>query len=109
MAKILSISYDPILLETRDLILRKAGYDVSSVVGFSQAIESTEHYDLIVMGHSIPQGDKRAIVRQLRERGCDSPVLSLIKPGERQIVEAAAAVEPVPELVLSAIRSLLSS
>lgn len=108
MVRILSISYDPILLNTREFILREAGYQVNSANGFSEAVTACKgHFDLIVMGHSIPESDKREIVRELRQRGCDSPVLSLNRFGERPIPEASGSVEPDPKLVLEAIRSLL--
>jgi CheY-like chemotaxis protein len=108
MARILSISYDPTLLRTREIILREAGYEIKSALGISEAIEAcNEHYDLIVMGHSIPESDKREVVRELRNRGCHSPILSLNRFGERPIPEAAQTVEPDPKLVLEAICSLL--
>jgi DNA-binding response OmpR family regulator len=106
-SKILSISYDPALLHTRDLILREAGYDVASVLGFAKALELCgNYYDLIGMGHSIPEADKRAIVSELRTKGCNAPILTLIRPGEAPMREAAASVEPEPKLVLDAIRKL---
>jgi CheY-like chemotaxis protein len=109
MARILSISYDPALLHTREIILMQAGYEIKSALGLSEAIEAcNEHYDLMVMGHSIPESDKREVVRELRNRGCHSPILSLNRFGERPIPEAAKTVEPDPKLVLEAIRSLLS-
>jgi DNA-binding response OmpR family regulator len=110
VSKILSISYDPVLLHTRDLILREAGYDVASVLGFAEALELCgNHYDLIVMGHSIPEADKRAIVSELRSKGCNAPVLTLIKPGEATMREAAASVEPEPMLVLDAISKMFAT
>jgi DNA-binding response OmpR family regulator len=109
-ARILSVSYDETLLHTRELILREAGYTVISVVGFTTAIKACdEHFDLIVMGHSIPQEDKRAIVAALRENGCQAPVLSLIRHGDHPIPEAAKAVQPDPQHVLDGIASLLQT
>jgi DNA-binding response OmpR family regulator len=109
-ARILSVSYDPILLHTRELILRKAGYSVVSVVGFTTAIKACDdHVDVVVMGHSIPKEDKRAIVAALREKGCHAPVLSLIRHGDEPIPEAAKAVEPDPQHVLDGIASLLET
>src|SRR5689334_8350057 len=95
--RILSVSYDPVLFHTRELVLRDAGYEVTSVVGFTQAIQlCNQQFDLVVMGHSLPQSDKRAIVAELRNHGCSSPVLSLIRSNERPIPEAALATEPDP-------------
>jgi CheY-like chemotaxis protein len=62
---ILSISYDESLLVTRHLILEQAGFDVSSALGFAEAMElcsQNQHYDLVLMGHSMPRKDKSALI-----------------------------------------------
>ena len=49
---------------TRQLILEQAGYLVSSAFDFAEALEicKTRHdFDLILMGHSMPQKDKMAL------------------------------------------------
>ncbi len=109
--RILSISYDQALLATRQLLLEKAGYEVTSAIGFAEALEiSDAHFDLIIMGHSIPQKDKRAIIAELRKHGCHSPVLSLLRFGERPIPEAADGVDPYdPERMLEKVKSLLTN
>ena len=107
--RILSISYDPSLLQTREMMLKMAGYDVVSAEGFARAIENCSgHFDLIIMGHSIPQTDKRAIVAELRRHHCDAPLLSLLRPGERGIPEAARAIEPEPQQVLDTVASIFA-
>jgi DNA-binding NtrC family response regulator len=94
-SRILSISYDPSLLFTRQAMLELAGYDVVSAEGFADAIEHCSgHFDLIILGHSIPQKDKRAIVAELHERGCNAPLLSLLRHGEHKIPEATRAADP---------------
>ncbi len=107
--RILSISYDQALLATRRLLLETAGYEVTSAIGFAEALEvSDSHFDLIIMGHSIPQKDKRAIISELRKHGCHSPVLSLLRFGERSIPEAADGVDPYdPERMLEKVKALL--
>ena len=109
-ARILSISYDPSLLFTRQALLQLAGYEVVSAEGFADAVEHcTGQFDLIIMGHSIPQKDKRAIVAALHEHGCDAPLLSLLRHGEHKIPEATRSADPHdPELLLSAVKEMLS-
>jgi len=107
--RLLSVSYDPSLLATRDLLLKYDGYEVTSALGFVQAIASSRaDYDLIIIGHSIPQDDKRAIVAELRKRGCQAPVLSLLRHGEHAMPEAAKAIDPDPQLVLDTVRCLVA-
>jgi DNA-binding NtrC family response regulator len=109
-ARILSISYDASLLFTRQALLQLAGYDVVSAEGFADAIEHCSgHFDLIIMGHSIPQRDKRAIVAELHERGCDAPLLSLLRHGELEIPEATRSADPHdPKLLLNIVKEMLA-
>lgn len=61
---ILSISYDESLLVTRKLLLEEAGYEVISAYGFVAAMEkctSRDDFDLVLMGHSMPQKDKTSV------------------------------------------------
>jgi DNA-binding response OmpR family regulator len=89
MPRILSISYDQSLLQTRELMLAHAGYEVESAVGFSAAIQACEKrdFDLVIMGHSIPPEDKATIVRQLRAV-CATPILALQRPNESPLKTA---------------------
>lgn len=108
--RILSISYDASLLFTREAILKLAGYDVVSAEGFADAIEhSGGHFDLIILGHSIPQKDKRAIVAALNEHGCSAPLLSLLRHGEHKIPEATRTADPQDvEGLLDTVKEMLS-
>ncbi len=110
MYRILSISYDHNLLATRRLMLEGVGYQVVSAEGFTEAIEMCDgNFDLIIIGHSIPQKDKRAIVTECRKSGCTAPVVSLLRFNERPIPEAAFGVDPGdPRELLSAINQILT-
>ena len=97
MARIFSISYDPTLLRTRELLLQQMGHSVTSAEGFAQAFELCDRasgiFDLMILGHSIPQSDKRAIVRRCGET-CRCPVLALTRVNEEPLQEAARSVDP---------------
>lgn len=96
MARILSISYDPSLLLTRELMLQQMGHVVVSVEGFSNARRvyerETSNFDLIVLGHSIPPKDKLEIIKC-----CGSlhrcPVLALLKANEPPLKGATRSVK----------------
>jgi|SRR5581483_3728936 len=111
MYRILSISYDYNLLATRRLMLEEAGYEVISAEGFTEATERCEaNFDLIIIGHSIPQKDKRAIVAECRKHGCFAPIVSLLRFGEKPIPEAAFGLDPGnPWELLKAIDQILST
>ncbi len=111
MARILSISYEPGLLMTRELLLRQMGHDVLSAEGFARAYKACEtengRFDLIVLGHSIPADDKREIIRHCRHN-CSCPVLGLLRPGERPVEGVTRAVESGdPTAFMAAIHELV--
>ena len=107
--RILSISYDPSLLETRHRLLEKAGYEVVSAVSFDNAIEKCRgEFDLVIMGHSIPQREKRALVEQLHNHGCDAPLLSLLRIGEEPIAEATRGIDPSPQRLMDTVKEMLA-
>ncbi len=84
--RILSVSYDDVLLATREMLLEQQGHDVTSALGFTAAVEQCQesHFDLFILGHSIPDKDKLHLVQTFREN-CPAPILSLERIGEKQI------------------------
>jgi CheY-like chemotaxis protein len=107
--RILSVSYDETLAKTREMILPEAGYAVVTVIGLLEAIEACkEHFDLVIIGHSIPEGDSRAIVAALREGGCISPILSIRRNGLPAIAEATKTVEADPQNLLAGVTYLFA-
>ena len=108
--KILSISYDSTLLETRQLLLQTRGYQVTSSHGFTDSLEhcKSAHWDLIIIGHSIPDQDKRALVTQFR-RHCTAPVLALHRFGEPELAAADYSMTPDhPEQLLKMVEKIFT-
>jgi CheY-like chemotaxis protein len=108
---ILSVSYDQALLTTRQLILESAGFIVSSAFGFAEALEicKTRHdFDLILMGHSMPQKDKMALLAALRPK-CQAPLLSILRHGDSPISQADYSVDSAdgPAVLLEAVKAAL--
>ena len=97
MARILSVSYDPRLLRTRELLLQKTGHSVTSAEGLAQAMELCNQgpgiFDLLVLGHSIPHEDKRTILSYCNQT-CRCPVLALTLINEPPVTEAARSIDP---------------
>src|SRR5436305_7026192 len=113
MAKrILSISYDPSLLWTRQLMLQQLGYDIVSVEGFVAAIEACDasnfNFDLAILGHTIPARDKERIISHFRQH-CDSPVLALLRPYEGALQNADRSINAEPETLIAAVREILGT
>lgn len=97
------------MLKTRQWILEQAGYEVLSALGFAAALEvcQTRHdFDLVLMGHSMPQKDKIALFEALKTK---ASLLSILRPGELPIPHATHAVEASdgPEALLEAVKRVL--
>jgi CheY-like chemotaxis protein len=73
------------------MLLRGQGYFVTSALGRADALEQCKKgsFDLLILGHSIPEEDKRELINLFRTH-CPSPVLALSRPGE-QIPDSADA------------------
>jgi len=94
--RILSISYDPILLRVRHELLQRQGYAVTSAEGFVEALQLCKdgQFDLLIVGHSIPHLDKEALLSATRE-SCNAPVLEMMRQGEAPLKGATASVNPM--------------
>src|SRR5258708_38036941 len=91
---VLSVSYDESLLRTRDWILKRAGFAVTSALGFTEALAHCENsaFDLVIIGHSIPKSDRIALVNHVRKHN-HTPVLALRRPGEEHIPGVDHSIE----------------
>jgi len=77
--RVLSVSYDPVLLKTREMILEKQGYIVCSVQTLEDAIQASRSkcFDVAIIGHSIPIDDQRQIASVIRQNRAASFVVAL--------------------------------
>ena len=93
--RILSVSYDEPLLKTREMLLQRQGYAVTSALGYIDAIESCKppQFDLLILGHSIPDNDKKQLMNAFRRVG-SAPILALRRHGEVEPDDADAHVYP---------------
>ncbi|HEY2360782.1 MAG TPA: hypothetical protein VGK36_06690 [Candidatus Angelobacter sp.] len=84
--RILSVSYDQALLATRKMLLEHRGYNVTSALGFSDAVEQCQNsdFDLFILGHSIPEKDKLNLIKTF-QGNCPAPIVSLERMGEKQV------------------------
>jgi len=107
---ILSISYDESLLRTREWLLRGAGFTVTSALGFTEATAhcSNDAFDLVIVGHSIPRKDAKALIEKVRSHN-HTRILSLRRQGDEPVPGADHSVEPSegPDVLLAAVKSAL--
>jgi hypothetical protein len=108
--RILSVSYDPSLLETREFLFAGAGYRVESLVSISDAIAAclARTFDLVVVGHSIPLEQRKVLVKEIHGF-CSTPVLALSRPGEPPLPEADHSFDSweSPALLLKKVKDIL--
>ena len=108
MPRILSISYNESLLQTRALMLSREGFEVESAVGFSAAVHAFENgsFDLVIIGHSIPFDDKATIIKQLKAVS-NTPILALRRPNEEPLQVAEYNLDSGdPQLFLSYVKEI---
>ena len=108
MPRILSISYNKALLQTRALMLSHEGFEVESAVGFSAVVHAFENgrFDLVIMGHSIPPDDKATIIKQLKAVS-NTPILALRRPNEEPLQVAEYNFDSGdPQLFLSYVKEI---
>jgi CheY-like chemotaxis protein len=110
-ARILSVTYDPSLAATREMLFTSVGFQVSSTSSINQALElcANKWFDLIVIGHSMPIVQTRFLVKELRLR-CDTPLLVLQRPGESLVTGVDYIVDSTesPALLLESVMNILS-
>ena len=107
---ILSISYDASLLQTRQWILETAGFHVTSALGFTEASKHclVDAFDLVILGHSLPQLDKKALFDLVRTHN-HSRILTLRRPGEPELAGAEYSLESLegPNALLQCVNEAL--
>ncbi len=110
MARILSISYDETLLRTRELMLKGAGHTTVSALGYhdGRVACGRGNFDLIIIGHSIPEKDKVDLIVCFREANPGAQVIALTRAGEHRLKEVDAYLSPgEPEELIRAIGRIL--
>jgi DNA-binding response OmpR family regulator len=109
--KILAISYDQSLLDTRKMILEMHGFEVTTAYGFQEALHMCKHRNdvaLVIVGHSIPRSDMLQLLQEIR-RGAGAAVLSVGRREEGLLPGIDAHVDAFdsPEILIEAVRRLL--
>jgi DNA-binding response OmpR family regulator len=110
MIRILSVSYDRALLNSRQLLLESCGYRVVSIPGLEDGLQECKQgpFDLFILGHSIPRHDKEALVAAFRAHS-RAPIVALKKFGEETTSAVDFEIDPEPAELLAVVSRLLPS
>lgn len=93
--KVLNVAADPVLGDLRRQVLESSGFEVVTALNIIEVVEACEshHFDAVVLGHGIPETEKRRIKQTVRAhcaRG--TPVVALYNVSEKEADDADAAV-----------------
>jgi len=108
-ARILSVSYDQTLLRMRQMLFENQGYEVVSSDGLTSSLEHSKQggFDLLVLGHSVPDEEKQTVVQAFR-KVCSAPIISLRRTaGEAKVDGADYHIEPDPEPLLKLVADVI--
>ncbi len=80
MRVILAVGCDSMIQTTRISVLQTGGYLVKSACSATEAFYRfcEDHFDLVVLCHSVPDPDRESLVRQLRLLGSSVPILCVL-------------------------------
>lgn len=111
MARIVSVSYDETLLLTRELLLKTVKHQVTSCLGYVEALRCADtHFDVAIVGHSIPKQDKLDIIAAFRRNNPEVIIVALTRAGEGRLNEVDVYVTPGdPEELIRAIDRVLKT
>jgi DNA-binding NtrC family response regulator len=88
--KILVVSKEQKLADTRARILQDAGYQIESAMdlnAFKTLCEAHPKVDLVIIGYSLPMPEKRRVWEAATEGCKDTPILELFEHGRHELLE----------------------
>ena len=108
---VVCVSWIPILAETREMLLREAGWQVTSILGAEQLhkLGNVRQADLLVLAHSVPRNEKQHVLETFQD-SCKAPILSLLGPHQEKLPKADFAVEAMsPADFVRVVREILGA
>jgi hypothetical protein len=107
---VVCVSWIENLAKTRELLLKDAGCEVTSILGreYFDKLHDLGQADLLVLAHSVPQQQKQHILQLFREKS-RAPVLSLPQPHQTKLPDADFGVEATsPADFVRVVREILA-
>jgi len=103
---ILSVGSDLILMSSRTLILRKAGYEVDDARTVKQAISllGADSIEVMLICHTIGKEDQQLLISTARQKKRLMPILCLRAINFESVPATCRAVDNDPEDLLYALR-----
>jgi CheY-like chemotaxis protein len=104
--RILSVGIDKILMTSRTLLLRNAGYTVQEAYTVDRAINLAEEdlIDIVLICHTVAQRDKHAMISAVREKRRLIPILYVRSYAYESAPHTCIAVDNDPEALLKTLK-----
>ena len=112
--KILNVAKNESILKSRSAILEAAGYEVVPVLNIltvERECETHGSFDLVIIGQSLPKGEKRRVMLAVRQFCGRVPMLELYSPGTTPVDEESDEQLPIadePEALLAKVNQMLA-
>ena len=108
---LLSVGLDPLLMDIRNRLLGDAGYAVVPSFTSREAFQIfiSRDIDLVILCHTIPQGEKSKLIASMKERKKRTPIVCIHVDGEADgmLVDAYVHSLDGPEALLSCVAKVL--
>ncbi len=107
--RILVVSHDKVLRQTRSALLKKHGYSVETADGVDNALDAmlTGAFDLVLVGRN-SLSDKVPIDQRLRERYPNLLILKIVDLIDQHNSYSSHMTNSVPENVIAALKGMLA-
>ena len=106
---ILSAGYDHLLMQSRSMLLRHAGFVVDEAynpLGILGVIK-TDSVDAVILCHTIPQGEQRWLISSMRKERRLLPIICIKESAFDSPQDGCLIASNEPEDLLAAIRSAI--
>ena len=109
-ARIVSVGKDPILMASRTLLLRNAGYGVEEAYSVDKAISLVEldSIDLTLICHTVPKSEQTLLIAAVREKRRLMPILCIRSFAFVSVPSTCISVENEPIALLNAIERAIT-
>lgn len=113
MAKILLVSYVRELVEDSDKVLRAAGYDVTLLMTYADALKAAEQqpFDVAVLGYTVPEEERNQLARAIKQTNSGTQIIIFYfaSIGHTELADVLIQTTASAEDLLRAVEYVLST
>ena len=104
---LLSVGYDPVLMQTRSLLLRQAGFTVDEAYNLHGAFArlKSDSIDAVLLCHTVPQDEQRSFIAAARQLRRLLPIICIEGKDHYAQRKSCVSVGSDPAQLLEAIKS----